>query len=116
LTTKELIEIETILIKFINDYNPKQLKQFEKINKAHPEFKLDKKHFIIDLDGYKRQYISVINRNGEKEVWINFMCDTGDGDWRKELIVVDDGGNCYFKLKINITKGNHYDFFVNGDA
>jgi len=78
--------------------------------------KINVKDFVIDLKKYKRQYIAVINSKGEKEVWVNCFCDTWKKNWRKELIFVLDGGNCYFNLKINLTKGEYYDLMVNGDA
>ena len=116
LTTDDLYKIETILNKFINDYNPDQERQFKEINDKHPEYKLDKRNFIIDLKRYKRQYIATINSKGEKEVWINCFCNTWDKNWKINLIFVLDGGNCYFNLKINLTTGQYYDLMVNGDA
>jgi hypothetical protein len=116
LTSDDLQKIETILTKCINDYNPDQEKQFKEIKDKHPEYKLNKKNFIIDLARYKRQYVATTNSKGEKEVWVNCFCDTWDTDWRKNLIFVDDGGNCYFNLKINLTTGTYYELMVNGDA
>lgn len=115
LTSDDLQKIEAILSKCINDYNPEQEKQFENINKKHPEYKLNKKNFIIDLTRYNKQYVATINAKGEKEVWINCFCRTWDSNWKKELIIVEDGGNCYFNLKINLTTGQYYDLMVNGD-
>ena len=116
LTNDDMLKIETSLLKCINDYNPEQERQFKKINEEHPEYELDKKNFIIDLTNYKRQYIAVLNSKGEKEVWINCFCHTWNKNWRKELIDVNDGGNCYFNLKINLTTGQYYELMVNGDA
>jgi hypothetical protein len=116
LTNDDLQKIETILIKCINDYNPDQEKQFKEINDKHPEYKLNKKNFIIELARYKRQYIATTNSKGEKEVWVNCFCDTWDTDWKRSLIFVHDGGNCYFNLKINLTTGTYYELMVNGDA
>ncbi|WP_443938208.1 hypothetical protein [Pedobacter sp. MW01-1-1] len=116
LTTDDFQKIETVLTKCINDYNPYQEKQFKKINDKHPEYKLNKNHFIIDLTRYKRQYVATTNSKGEKEVWVNCFCDTWDTDWRKNLNFVKDGGNCYFNLKINLTTGKYYELMVNGDA
>jgi hypothetical protein len=66
LTNDDLLKIEKILNKCINDYNPDQERQFKEINDKHPEYKLDKKNFTIDLTRYKRQYVTVINSKGEK--------------------------------------------------
>jgi len=116
LNPEDLEAIEELLIEAVEEYNPEQERKFKKQNEKHPEYKLDKKHFIIDLSRYKRQYVPVINGAGEKEVWINCFCKSWNRDWKTELIEVDDGGNCYFNLKLNLAKGKHYDFMVNGDA
>ena len=116
LTNDDLLKIETVLNDFIKDYNPDQERQFKEINHKHPEYKLDKRNFIIDLARYKRQYIATINAKGEKEVWINCFCNTHNRNWRQQIIGVRDGGNCYFNLKINLTTGKYYDLMVNGDA
>lgn len=116
MTNDDLLKIEIILNKCINDYNPNQERQFKEINDKHPEYKLDKKYFIIDLTRYKRQYVAIINSKGEKEVWINCFCNTWDKNWKTNLIFVHDGGNCYFNLKINLTTRKYYELMVNGDA
>ena len=116
LSADELLTVEDILKKCITNYNPDQEKQFEKINKEHPEYKLDKKHFVIDLTKYKRQYVAIINSKGEKEVWVNCFCNTRDKNWKTNLVFVIDGGNCYFNLKINLTTGQYFELMVNGDA
>jgi hypothetical protein len=116
LTIGDMQKIESILTKLINDYNPEKEKLFEEINKKNPENKPNKQNFIIDLKRYKRQYVAITNSKGEKEVWVNCFCGAGNTDWKKKLIIVDDGGNCYFTLKINLTRGKYYEFMVNGDA
>ncbi len=116
LTNDDLQKIETILHKCINDYNPDQERQFKEINDKHPDYKLDKKNFIINLTRYKRQYVAILNSKGEKEVWVNCFCGAGNQNWKKNLIFVEDGGNCYFNLKINLTTGQYYELMVNGDA
>jgi hypothetical protein len=116
LTNDDLLKIETILNKCINEYNPDQERQFKEMNDKHPEYKLDKNNFIIELGHYKRQYVAAINSKGEKEVWINCFCGEWDTNVRKRILQVEDGGNCYFNLKINLTKGEYYELMVNGDA
>jgi hypothetical protein len=70
----------------------------------------------IDLKRYKRQYVAVINNKGEKEIWINFFCNDWYMDWKKEIIIVKDGGDCFFNLKINLTTRKYYDLMINGEA
>jgi hypothetical protein len=116
LTEIDLEHIEKLLIKCINNYNPEQEKRFQEMNSKFDDYELDKNNFIIDLKKYKRQYIAVINSRGEKEVWINCFCDTSPKGWKNNLIIVEDGGNCYFNLKINLTTDEYYDLMVNGVA
>ncbi|MDL2313262.1 hypothetical protein LJC68_10350, partial [Bacteroidales bacterium OttesenSCG-928-B11] len=116
LTSDDLQKIETILTECLNDYNAEQEGKFREINDKHPEHKLNKKNFVIDLKRYKRQYVATENSKGEKEVWINCFCDTWGKNWKTNLVFVKDGGNCYFNLKINLTTGESYEFMVNGDA
>ncbi|HNR06506.1 MAG TPA: hypothetical protein PKM27_04265 [Saprospiraceae bacterium] len=116
LTTEDLLKIETILKKCVNEYNPEQERQFKEINDKHPEYKLERKSFIIDLARYKRQYMAIVNSKGEKEIWVNCFCGNWDKNSRTSPVMVDDGGNCYFNLKINLTTGQYYELMVNGDA
>lgn len=105
LILNDIKDIEILLKQCIDNYNT-ELKQ-KKIN-------IDD---TINLVSYKRQYIAVINKKGEKEVWINCFCnDTYNppkSDWTKELIIVYDGGKCYFNLKINLATKKYYDIIVN---
>jgi len=116
LTTNDLAIIETLLKKCIDEYNPEKEKEFNEVNSSHPEYNYSKMNFVIDLKRYKRQYIPMINNSGEKVVWINCFCNTWDKNWKNDLIIVMDGGNCYFNLKINLTTGKYYDLMVNGEA
>lgn len=116
LTSDDLLKIEAILKICIDEYNPEQERQFQEINNKHPEYKLDKKNFIIDLPRYKRQYMATINSKGEKEVWINCFCGQWDKNSRTNPVLVKDGGNCFFNLKINLTTGEYFELMVNGNA
>ena len=104
LTQDDIISIDSLLIACVNDYN----KSLDK----------DDKQWRIDLKkrSYKKQLIVVTNKKGEKEVWINCFCSTWDSRWKTKLMIVHDGGNCYFNFKINLTKKKYYDFGVNGVA
>ncbi len=105
LTSDELNKIEKLLRECVNKFN-------RKVSSANREY------LAIDLVGgqYKRQYVPVINKKGEKEVWVNCLCRESGDAWKTSIIMVDDGGSCYFNLKINLTKGKYYDFVVNGYA
>jgi hypothetical protein len=116
LTEDEFIKLEIILKKCVDKHNVKAEKEYEKIALENPKNKPEKNHFVIEIERYKRQYVVVINSKNEKEVWINCLCYTDNKKWKKELVGTKDGGNCYFRLKINLKKEECYDFSVNGDA
>ena len=72
----------------------------------------------IDLDNYKRQYIPFIDGKGQKKVFVNCFCE-GDlnlDNWKQEVILVDDGGSCFFHVTINLTTGTFEELFINGYA
>ena len=55
--------------------------------------------------------------NKEKIIYINCFCyimDLYADQWKTELIMVDDGGNCYFNVKANLDKNEYYELMVNG--
>ncbi len=116
LTQNEIEVIEIILKDCLYSYNADQKLQFDTLSKTHPEYNLKVDDFVIDLSRYKRQYFPVINSAGQKEVWVNCFCNDFGKNWRKEMIIVDDGGNRYFSLTINIATKTVSGFIVNGDA
>jgi hypothetical protein len=72
---------------------------------------------IFDADEYIRQYVSYKDQNKDLIVWINSFCDP-----KKELSDylfirdVNDGGPCFFRVKINLTKMKLVWIMVNGYA
>lgn len=69
------------------------------------------------LSTYKRQYVGLINQQGEKIVWVNFFAyDFDSEDWQQDLVIVDDGGDDFFNIKINIENKRCFDLIVNGVA
>jgi hypothetical protein len=116
LTQTETEEIDSILKQCIDAYNPDQQLLFDTISTAHPEYNLKVGNFIINLSKYKRQYFPVINSAGQKEIWVNCFCNDFEKNWRKEMLIVKDGGNCYFSLVINLATKTFSRFIVNGDA
>ena len=105
LTAADIENINIILEMVVKNYNNNIKESWEK---------------EINLKNYKKQFIPIINENGEKEIYINcFFHDKSINDyfdWKKELIFVCDGGNNYFQLKVNLKKMTYYDFMVNGYA
>jgi hypothetical protein len=116
LSLEEIEEVELLMKKCITEYNREQEAQFEKMKRDLPKLKLKKEDFLISLDNYYRQYVPMINEKGEKEIWINCFCADFDTEWKNQLILVDDGGNCFFNLMINLDGMSFYDLMVNGHA
>jgi hypothetical protein len=104
LTQDDIGQVDSLLVVCAADYN-------RSLSDGHDEFK-------IDLKGrdYKKQLMVVTNLKGEKEVWVNCFCDDWDKAWRTEILMVHDGGPCYFNLKINLTTKTFFDLEVNGFA
>jgi hypothetical protein len=102
LTQKDLATIDSVFNACITDYN----------NSAKDG------HFKIDLSkrSYKKQLIAVLNYYGQKSIWVNCFCDVTGMPWRTEIIVVEDGGNCFLHFKVNLTTKKYYELSVNGDA
>ncbi|MDR0833886.1 MAG: hypothetical protein LBN93_06840 [Candidatus Symbiothrix sp.] len=130
LTYENFVTIESILEECIDNYNAAEEVRFKETCEKYPQYALNLRHSSIDLKKYWRQYIVVINQQGEKETFINFFCEPpediiSDGDeyrfvpsnrWKTGLVEVLDGGNCFFQIKINLSTKKWYDFGVNGVA
>ena len=72
--------------------------------------------YAVARKGYDLQLVAVRNEQGEIVVWVNALCRRSHDDWRSRILVVMDGGNCYYQLKVNLTKKTFFDFGVNGYA
>lgn len=122
----DIEQIEELMEVSLNEYNKNELKRYNELKKVRPDIK--QSSFLIDLKHYKRQFVCAIDPKGDKIVWINCLCFGDDmnswiyGDevdprynWKTNILVVQDGGNCYFNIKINLTKRKSYDLMVNGE-
>ncbi|WP_437921619.1 hypothetical protein [Sphingobacterium sp. LRF_L2] len=71
-----------------------------------------------NLKKYVRQYIGVINENGDKVLWVNFVWKSGADRKRlsEDIETVLDGCSRYWNIKINVDEGILYDLRVNGEA
>jgi hypothetical protein len=115
LSQHDLNEIDRILEDCISAYNIDQKEIYNERKSQNPDLSIKLNSFIIDLKNYQRQYVAVKNEKGEKEVWVNCFCGSGPIP-RKYPVLVCDGGNCFFNLKINLTTRKYYEFIVNGYA
>ena len=113
----ELIEIEKIIETAVEENNKQQNDELSNHNNTYPENQWTETGFELKLNRFKRQYVPVINKNGEKEIWINFFCENwGSENWKTDILIVNDGGNCYFNLKVNLTNKTYSELSINGYA
>jgi hypothetical protein len=105
LTDYEIFQVDSLLVDCALNYNKTLSEDLKE------SYSIDFKKYL-----YKRQYVAVINNKGEKEVWVNGLCSTWNSRWKKELLLVNDGGNCNFNLKINLTTKKCFEVVVNGYA
>ena len=69
------------------------------------------------LEDYYRQFVGGEKENGERIIYINCFCYVIDEyfkKWKTQLIMVDDGGNCFFNVKVSLDKKEYYELMVNG--
>ncbi len=116
LTISEIAEIDVILNRCIEEYNLKQEKYYEENKEKLKKFNKTRERFLIDLKRYKRQYVAVINAKGEKKVLVNCFCSYKENYWKEHFLEIEDGGKCFFHLRINLKTKKFYEFSVNGDA
>lgn len=117
LKAAELSESDWSLLKKLEDeaiekYNNNIAESFKKSGRKAKEAKGYK---INSLDQYKIQYVPYLNERDEKEIWINGFCSDSI-DWKKETVTVLDGGNCYFKIRINLSTQRCLQIGTNGYA
>lgn len=104
LTQIEMQAVDGFLLVCITDYN-------NSLDKDHKQWSIDLKQ-----RNYRKQLIVAINKNGQKEVWVNCFCRIVSDKWKTEIVDVADGGNYYFHFKINLTLNEYYNLGVNGVA
>lgn len=114
LTQHEMNRVDSLFSLAVANYNDQNR---PRLTQWYSAFKTkDSTSLLINPKGYKRQYFPYKDVNGEKIVYINCFCIKWGvfAHWKEVEESVDDGGNCYFQMKINLTKKNYFDFFVNG--
>jgi hypothetical protein len=70
---------------------------------------------VDDLEEYHRQYTGT--GAGDGIVSVNALCvDSGLDDWEDELILVNDGGPCFWQAEFDTESLDVVTFNVNGEA
>ena len=66
---------------------------------------------------YDRQYYAALSESGEKLVYVFLFCDESIADFydlTKERTNISDGGDCFFKLKIDFSNKQIIGYSVHG--
>ena len=121
LSASEIAKIEMMIAKKVTEYNKTenafQDSMNKKIYRKEPVNAVAFDNLIHRPEKYYKQFLAIINPKGEKEVWVSCFCDKQDNTyWKKDWVNVDDGGSCYFQIKINLTNNTVLGFYVNGVA
>jgi len=69
----------------------------------------------VAYEGYGRQYAGAV-QGGQPVIILNSFCDTNDLIWLEIPYVVDDGGNCYFSVRWDVSTGTFFELRINGES
>ena len=73
-----------------------------------------------DEDGYLKQYLGYIGKDGRRHIYVNGFCKTYEFEpppgMPTRFIIVDDGGECYFQANYDPVKHVINRLSVNGRA
>lgn len=108
LTNKDLQTLDSLLKKFVTEYNAEQTRQYNLF--ADEAKKTEKILLLLDLKMFKRQYVATFNKAGEKVAWINCFCNSVYKNWRKEIIKSSGERMCNFKISIDLINKKYFDF------
>ena len=70
-------------------------------------------------EDYTMQFVGGELEGGDKIIWVNCFCMAESvilKKWKTDIIMVADGGNCFFNVKINLKNKEYYGLMVNGMA
>ena len=68
------------------------------------------------LGRYKRQYLGYTDA-GKKRIFVNSFCHwKEDWFWRDSVIIVKDGGTCFFRVHYDLSSSQFEQLEINGDA
>ncbi len=114
LTAEDIAKIDLQMSSIIAEINEDQARRFDNKEFLFMTEDLRKEDILVKLSDYKRQYVTVLRDNGDKEVYVNcFNKRINKGIWRKELIEGLGGGTDFFSVYINVTRNNYYKLYVN---
>ncbi|MCB2410185.1 hypothetical protein [Hymenobacter lucidus] len=114
----ELNQVDSLLKACVAEFNRAAEADYADMHKTHSEIPFRKENYVIDLSAYKKQLVVSVNSKGVKTVWVNCFCsDEADfPNWKREIVDITDGGNCFFNVRLNLTEGTWEDLQANGVA
>ncbi len=80
----------------------------QKVGQSYPEV-------AGGLGRYKRQYFG-FEANGQRQIAVNFFCNSYNIDWQQQLVFVTDGGSCFFEVTYDVNTGTFTRLSVHGEA
>lgn len=113
ISLEEINEIERLIQIYIHNFNRAQQQEFEEKNNALPDRYTLRKFYTINLSQYRKQFIPLLNKQRQKEVWVNAFTGVVNKSWRDRIKIGHDGTRCFFQMKINIADGKICDFKMN---
>lgn len=69
------------------------------------------------LEDYYRQFVGGELEGGDKVIWINCFCKSEleiFKNWKTDILMVADGGNCFFHVNVSLSRKEYYGLMVNG--
>jgi hypothetical protein len=96
-------------------------KEIQRLENALPAFlkRSDRTAKIArNLPSYRRQYFGYSD-HGEKWVLVNSFCEEywkKNAGWRNSAVVVFDGGDCYFRVRYQVSTASFSGLDINGES
>jgi len=86
--------------------------QITALSKSEP----DSSRRIESPKEYYRQYLA-LQINGNRKIFLNAICSVDhEPNWRKHLVVVRDGGKCFWHAMYDLSTRTFSDFSMNAQA
>jgi len=80
----------------------------QEVSQDHPDI-------LQRLPEYKRQYFGLVE-SGRREIYANFFCMASVADWKRNFVMVLDGGDCFFHVKYDVNTDAFFDLYVQGES
>ncbi|MGC1631105.1 MAG: hypothetical protein WA749_03230 [Gelidibacter sp.] len=87
------------------------------------------KEIYANFNDYYYQFIPYLDENNRKIIYVNSFCKDfiqnpfqdltseeieKEIEWKSHFFDVNDGGNCFWKVQVDVEKKDYFDFSVNG--